>query len=268
MTKALAFLAIIALEHHEWNYLNPDPDCYWCGGFKNEAPTAYISARNPENHVGHKPDCVRQLAIEGLRQVFIILVFLLVPMLAFASPITSTIQSGACGGVLPDMRWQTADPTGMVFMAFHDKSKGCSPTIFGNTWGVFEAKIIDGKYTVLVNPLWLPKCGHVQFDAHAYSATGLDPLGLMTYVYDTGVDCEEELRPSSGSNVGGVGGVPLVSLLPPTGHEVTPFTPDDPGDPGCPGCIPDTRGVTPIPEPATLWLVGGMLIILRKRIYK
>lgn len=65
MTKDARRLAIAALEALEWAY-SPSvfsPVCYWCKGYQR----APAMDQDYYGTAGHKPDCLRQLALAALK---------------------------------------------------------------------------------------------------------------------------------------------------------------------------------------------------------
>jgi hypothetical protein len=170
---------------------------------------------------------------------------------AAADPITSNVSG--CGQVRETLTWTSSSPTGFRFMAFHSPWAGCAETIEGNTRGLHVES--HDPYTVTVSDYLLPVCGRVQFDAHSYSPDGLDPFGLVSYVFNTGVDCEFVAQGPAGSGVG----VDLVGVgdhLPNRGRN----------DLGIDSRAVVSSHVTPVPEAETLWmlLIGLCLLLVRK----
>lgn len=193
------------------------------------------------------------------------LLVLLASLRAEAGPIQPSHEG--CTSSLPvGASWtDTNAPTGFLFMAFYDMEAGCGETIRNPTGGFHSAIVLpDGGYKIEVLAALLPICGRIQFDAHGYNATGLDPLALKSLVYNTGVDCVGGSPSRSGgiSVGGGSGGGdntsgPPSTTIPPGGGVTPPiYTP-----PGQPPLTP-----TPIPEPGTLLMMtAGLALLARAR---
>ena len=129
---------------------------------------------------------------------------------AIAAPITPTLQ-GCVSSLAPGAaRWQSSEHFQMV--AFWDPTSGCNPTIAVpivlHEW--IENFNGTGGLLTVAHPELFPACGRIQFDAHSYmGVTGeLDPLGLVSLVFDTGVDCVLAAggTGSGAGNVAGAGG--------------------------------------------------------------
>jgi hypothetical protein len=161
-------------------------------------------------------------------------VALLLTTPAAAAPVMPSIDG--CVSELPDNRATWTSTRHFQFVAFWDPIAGCDPTIYQpillHQW--FEN--FDGTGGLKVETLWelFPKCGRIQFDAHAYiSATSavLDDMGLVSLVFNTGVDCGPTMLSPD--------------FAPPT------LSPPPP--------------VAPIPEAGSLVLLGTGLAFLKRR---
>lgn len=116
-----------------------------------------------------------------------------------AAPISASIEG--CVSQLPGDVATWSSPVHFQFVAFWDPAAGCDPTIYQpivvHAW--FED--FDGTGGLKVQTLLdlFPRCGRIQFDAHSYiSVTSniLDELGLVSLVFDTGVDCASAPPPT------------------------------------------------------------------------
>ena len=64
MTTRTAALALSALEAVEWSYsAGWSPTCYWCRGYQRHP----AMDQDYYGVAGHKPDCLRQRAIDALK---------------------------------------------------------------------------------------------------------------------------------------------------------------------------------------------------------
>jgi hypothetical protein len=91
-----------------------------------------------------------------------------------------------------------------------------------------------GGLKVLTRFDWFPKCGRIQFDAQSYidgASAILDDMGLMSLVFNTGVDCD-----------GALSQPPAVQV---SDESVT------------------SRIATEVPEPISLLLLGTALTLRR-----
>ena len=116
------------------------------------------------------------------------------PIFPALVPVIASIDG--CVSNLPESGAQWTSTAHFQFVAFWDPIAGCDPTIFrpivAHQW--FEN--FDGTGGLEVQTLinLFPTCGRIQFDAHSYvpgTEAVLDELGLVSLVFDTGVDCQE-----------------------------------------------------------------------------
>ena len=127
-------------------------------------------------------------------EVFLAALLLLVPAAPLqAAPISASVWG--CVTVLPEGAATWISTEHFQFVAFWDAVSGCEPTIAHPVVLHEWLENFDGAGGLKVQALQslVPKCGRVQFDAHAYLGGPnliLDPFGLVSLVLDTGVDCE------------------------------------------------------------------------------
>jgi hypothetical protein len=95
-------------------------------------------------------------------------------------------------------------------VAFWDPTAGCDPTIaipiVLHEWiPNFDG---TGGLMTVAHPELFPTCGRIQFDAHSYlGLTGLlDPMGLVSLVVNTGIDCRTDPFAGGGDDKNGGGG--------------------------------------------------------------
>jgi hypothetical protein len=134
-----------------------------------------------------------------------LLVFVFVPPL-HADPIVGTHDG--CVRALPSTGATWTSSQHFQFVASWDPVSGCAPTIHHATvlhdW--IENYNGMGGLQVSTRLDWFPTCGRIQFDAQLYidpASNILDPMGLVSLVFDTGVDCDlltpEVVPPLGGS---------------------------------------------------------------------
>lgn len=225
---------------------------------------------------------------------------------AAAGPITPTIQGCVSASSLGVGQAKWTAPEHFQMVAFWDPVAGCDPTIaipiVLHEW-ISNYDGTGGLMTV-AHPESFPACGRIQFDAQSYLGQGavLDPMGLVSLMVDTGIDCAG--RTGNGGDDGG-GGIdpqegppgPPMPFIPngPPGPPTpfipngppgtpTPFIPNEPPStptpfipeepPGTPPGFPETPetpgtpDVSTVPEPASVWLFSSGLaacLAYRKR---
>ena len=111
---------------------------------------------------------------------------------AQADPILATHDG--CVTTLPAVGATWTATRHFQFVASWDPIAGCAPTITHpmvlHEW--FENFDGTGGLKVLTRFDWFPKCGRIQFDAQSYidgASAILDDMGLVSLVFNTGVDC-------------------------------------------------------------------------------
>ena len=164
----------------------------------------------------------------------VLLLFVMVPSL-HAEPIVATHDG--CVRELPSTGAIWTAPQHFQFVASWDPVSGCAPTIYHAT--VLHEWVEDfdetGGLKVSTRLDWFPTCGRIQFDAQTYvdpTSNVLDPMGLVSLVFDTGVDCDS-----------------VNSELPSPVRRSTPGPP-----PG--GATSRIATQNEVPEPAALLLLG------------
>ena len=85
-------------------------------------------------------------------------------------------------------------------VAFWDPIAGCDPTIAVPTVLHEWKENYDGTggLMTVALPELFPTCGRIQFDAHSYlgNTNILDPMGLVSLVFNTGIDCVFDAVPA------------------------------------------------------------------------
>jgi hypothetical protein len=123
---------------------------------------------------------------------YCLLVFSLIAVPAFASPISATLEG--CVLVtdprLAEALWEASGTFQAV--AFDDPFAGCETTIDTRVRDpfIFDENRVENTLKAWIDMSNLPTCGRRQYDLHYYLDFGeLDPMGLKSLVVDTGVDC-------------------------------------------------------------------------------
>jgi hypothetical protein len=190
---------------------------------------------------------------------FLVLVVVLCSVAPATAAPMATLQ-GCVSSLAPNQaQWQAPEHFQMV--AFWDPIAGCDPTIAKpivlHEW--LENFDGSGGLKTIARPELFPTCGRIQFDAHSYiGLTGqLDPMGLVSLVFNTGIDC------LSLDGLGGAGGSGGGGNLPPPGvpqfqKGLTPETPPGGGSPAPQGIPPEGGGTTTtVPQGVPFEAVGG-----------
>jgi len=117
----------------------------------------------------------------------------LVPMRAWAEPITAAVEG--CVSSLKEGEATWSSPEHFIFVSFWDPVAACAPTIThpGIYYDFTENFDGNGGLLITAAPKTFPLCGRIQFDAQEYIDTpaGRLPLGqLKSLVYNTGIQCE------------------------------------------------------------------------------
>lgn len=137
---------------------------------------------------------------------------------AQADPVMATHDG--CVTALPATEATWTSTRHFQFVASWDPVPGCEPTI-AHAMVLHEwLEDFDGSGGLMVKTVmdWFPKCGRIQFDAQSYVSADsniLDEMGLVSLVFDTGVDCAsvEGLSPGPTPTPQEVPEPPVIALL-------------------------------------------------------